>query len=223
MPLKSPLDPVFTRLILIRHGETEWNRSRTIQGQHDVPLNGTGRAQAEAVACRLANERIDAVYTSDLARARQTAEAIARPHRLAVIAEPGLRERHWGRYQGLRFDEIEGLAPEAHARMVVRDPGYVLEGGGESIEGLVARVRAALGRLVADRAGQTVVAVAHGGVLDAAHRIASGMPLDSARSFDLPNAAINIIDGDGLRWSIRDWARVDHLDGLARYDELSER
>ena len=223
MPLKTRLSPRLTRLVLIRHGETAWNRTRTLQGQQDIPLNETGLAQAEAVALQLKDEKIDAIFTSDLMRARQTAEVIARPHRLAVVDEPGLRERHWGRYQGLRFDEIEQREPEAHARMVARDPGYVLEGGGESIEGLVARVAATLSRLTRSRPDQTVVAVAHGGVLDAVHRIASGMPLAAARSFELPNAAINVIDGDGERWQIREWARIDPLRGLARFDELSER
>ncbi len=219
----APLAPGQTRLILIRHGETAWNRSRTIQGQRDIPLNETGLAQAEAAAQYLRGLRIDAIHASDLARAHQTAEIIARPHRLAVNGEPGLRERHWGRFQGLRFDEIAGLAPEAHARMLARDPGYVLEGGGESLEALGARVAAAMGRLVGGRAGQTIIAVAHGGVLDAVHRLAARMPLDTARSFALPNAAINVVDGDGEHWQIRDWARVNHLEGLARYDELSER
>lgn len=223
MALKTPLNPGLTRLVLIRHGETDWNRSRTIQGQRDIPLNDTGFAQAAAVADLLKTLKVDAIHASDLARARQTAEAIARPHGLPVVAEPGLRERHWGRFQGLRFDEIRDIAPEAHARMVARDPGFVLEGGGESIEALVARVNQVLSRLARGRAGQTIVAVAHGGVLDAVHRIAARMPLDTVRSFELPNAALNVIDGDGQHWEIHEWARVDHLKGLARYDELSER
>lgn len=226
MPRSPALFPALgplTRLILVRHGETDWNRARTIQGHRDIPLNATGLGQARAVAGQLAAEPIRAIYSSDLARARETARAIAEVHGLAVIDEPGLRERHWGRFQGLRFDEIEQLAPEAHARMLVREPDYVLDGGGESIVALVERVREALGRLTRAHPGVTIVAIAHGGVLDAAWRIATGLALDAPRTFALPNAAINIIEGDGERWQVREWAVTAHLDGLARYDELSER
>lgn len=215
--------PGITRLILVRHGETDWNRTRTIQGQHDIPLNETGLAQAQAVARRLASESIGAIYSSDLARARETARAVAEVHRLAVIDEPGLRERHWGRFQGYRFDEIEQLAPEAHARMLVRDPAYELDGGGESITVLVARVRETLDRLARAHAGVTIVAVAHGGVLDAAWRIATGLALDAPRAFALPNAALNVLEASASGWTVREWAVTGHLDGLARYDELSER
>lgn len=223
MVVNSPAIPSITRLILVRHGETEWNRTRMIQGHRDIPLNEVGLAQARAVAGQLAAEPIRAVYTSDLARARETARAIAEVHDLAVIDEPALRERHWGRFQGLRFDEIEALAPQAYQRMVVRDPAYVLDGGGESIEAVVARVRTTLMRLGAAHRGSTVVAVAHGGVLDAAWRIATGLALAAPRAFALPNAAINVLEGDGERWQVREWARTDHLTGLDRYDELSER
>ncbi len=215
--------PLMTRLILIRHGETDWNRSRTIQGQRDIPLNDTGLAQAQALARHLAAEPIRAVYSSDLARARETARAIAEAHGLSIVDEPGLRERHWGRFQGFRFDEIAHLAPEAHARMLVREPDYAVDGGGESIVMLVDRVREVLGRLARAHAGESIVAIGHGGVLDATWRIATGLALDAPRAFALPNAAINIIEGDGQAWQVREWAVTSHLDGLARYDELSER
>lgn len=223
MPPKPAAIPAFTRVVLIRHGETSWNLSRTIQGHRDIPLNETGIAQARAVATSLAVGPLQAVYSSDLARARETARVIADAHGLAVIDEPGLRERHWGRFQGLRFDEIAALAPDAHARMVIRDPDYVLDGGGESITGLITRVRATLKRLADAHRGATIVAVSHGGVLDAAWRIATGLAFDAPRAFALPNAAINVIEGDGDAWQIRQWANVAHLAGLARYDELSER
>ena len=223
MAVNTPAIPSLTRLILVRHGETDWNRTRTIQGHRDIPLNEVGLAQARAVASRLGAEPIRAVYSSDLARARETARAIAAVHDLEVIDEPGLRERHWGRFQGLRFDQIEALAPQAYERMAARDPAYVLDGGGESLEALAARVRATLMRLGSSWRGATLVAVAHGGVLDAVWRLATGLALDAPRSFVLPNAAVNVLEGDGERWQIREWASTAHLDGLDRYDELSER
>ena len=223
MAVNTPAIPSITRLIMVRHGETDWNRTRTIQGHRDIPLNAVGRAQARAVASQLAAEPVRAVYSSDLARARETARAIAAVHDLEVIDEPGLRERHWGRFQGLRFDEIEALAPQAHERMVARDPAYVLDGGGESLEAVVARVRATLTHLGSAYRGATLVAVAHGGVLDAVWRIATGLALDAPRAFALPNAAVNVLEGDGEQWQIREWASTAHLGDLDRYDELSER
>lgn len=211
------------KLILVRHGETAWNRDRRIQGQIDIALNPTGEAQAIAVADYLAGEDIDGIYASDLKRALSTAEAIARRLGLDVVACADLRERHWGRYQGMRFDEIAREAGAAHARMVARERDYVLEGDGESLAMLARRVQAALESIAGRHPGGTVVVVAHGGVLDAAYRLASGLPLEAARTFDLPNAAVNVIGFDDGRWRIEAWAGIDHLAGLSRYDELSER
>lgn len=206
-------------LVLVRHGETAWNRSRKIQGHIDVGLNSTGIAQARATADELAGHPIAAVHASDLARARQTAEAIAGPHRLAVVADPALRERHWGRFQGLRFEEIARDFPAAAASITARDPAFAPEGG-ESIEMLAQRVRRALDRLGELAAGQTIVVVTHGGVLDAAYRIATGLPLSAPRSFPLTNAAINVVERAAGRWAVRAWGGVRHLAALDRRDEL---
>jgi probable phosphoglycerate mutase len=206
-------------LVLVRHGETAWNRSRKIQGHIDIGLNPTGIAQARATANELAGMPIAAIHASDLARAWQTAEAIAGPHRLAVIADPELRERHWGRFQGLRFEEIARDFPDAAASITARDPAFAPEGG-ESIETLEQRVRRALDRIGEKAAGQTIVVVTHGGVLDAAYRIATGLPLSAPRSFPLTNAAINVVERAAGRWAVRTWGGVRHLAALDRRDEL---
>jgi probable phosphoglycerate mutase len=207
-------------LILVRHGETAWNRTRTIQGHIDIALNSTGQAQADAVARRLSGAAVAAVHASDLGRAWQTATAIAAPHRLPVVAEPDLRERHWGRLQGLRIEHIARHWPDDHARMVARDP-YFAPDGGESIIELVARVRAVLMRIAAAVAGRTAVVVTHGGVLDAAYRIATNLPLEVPRPFVLANAAVNVLEGNGATWRVRCWGDVGHLGGIERRDELN--
>ncbi len=206
-------------LVLVRHGETSWNRSRKIQGHLDIGLNPTGVEQARATARALAEWPIAAVHSSDLVRALHTAEAIAAPHGLPVVAEPALRERHWGRFQGLRFDEIVRDHPDVGPRITERDPQFVPEGG-ESIAELDVRVRAVVHRLARQATGRVEVVVTHGGVLDAIYRIATGLDLSSPRSFSLTNAAINVVDLTSSGWSVRFWGEVAHLAAIEQRDEL---
>ena len=105
----SPQSAHACRICLVRHGETAWNAERRLQGHIDIPLNPRGLSQAEATARSLARagERFAALYSSDLQRARQTAEAVARAHGLAATHDARLRERHYGVLQGLTFDEAE--------------------------------------------------------------------------------------------------------------------
>jgi len=114
-----------TTLLLVRHGETDWNAEGRLQGHTDRPLNDHGRRQAAALAERLAGEAIDAVYSSDLARARETAGILAERLGLPVVDDPDLRERNWGNWEGLtgtERDRIEyvGEAQDAHAERVIR-------------------------------------------------------------------------------------------------------
>jgi len=101
-----------TRIILVRHGQTEWNRVVRFRGIIDVPLNDTGLAQARAVGRRLASSPISAVYSSPLSRAYQTAEAIAKPHGLTVVPHEGLRDMNFGDWGGLTPEEAEGMSPD---------------------------------------------------------------------------------------------------------------
>jgi probable phosphoglycerate mutase len=145
-------------LLLCRHGETDWNRDRRLQGQTDVPLNDRGRAQAAALARELAGEPIDAVYSSDLARAYETARAVAEPHGLEVVRLRALRERDFGSWEGLTDAEIRQRFPDA------RDRPW---GDGETREQLAERVLAVLDELAERHPGGRVVVVAHGGPINA--------------------------------------------------------
>lgn len=223
LPAGDPGDPgrpASTRLVLVRHGETGWNHLRRIQGQTDIALNEVGIRQARAAAVRLAGEPVAAVYASDLSRAWRTAELIAEPLGLPVLAEPRLRERHWGRFEGTRFVDIERDAPHDHARLLARDTGFDL-GGGESLDVLMQRVAAVLAELAERHRDQTIVAVSHGGVLDCAHRIASGLALAAPRDFPLHNASVNVLRRDGGRFTIERWGDIDHLADAA--DEIDPR
>lgn len=210
-----------TQLILVRHGETDWNRELRFQGQIDVPLNATGQAQAERVATRLAGEPVDAVLASDLQRAVQTAEAIHGRSTAAALPEvirmPGLREQNFGIVDGMRLADIQQQHAEAWAQWVRFDADYAFDGA-ESARQFHARVMAALHDIVLRHAGQTLVVVTHGGVLDMVYRTANGLALSGPRQAVIPNAGINrvalaIVDA-ALHLRIDDWADTQHLADL---------
>ena len=206
------------RLCLIRHGETDWNAERRVQGQIDIPLNAAGRAQATATAAGLAGQRFDAVYSSDLARAWQTALPIAAALGLPLQAAPALRERHFGQMQGLTNEEACQRFPAVYAAHKARDTGCDLEGG-ESLLRFAARVTAALQGFAAAHAGQSLLLVAHGGVLDIAYRLATGRELAAPRDFPLPNAALNWLEYRAGSWRLLAWGELGHLD--AALDEVA--
>lgn len=201
-----------TEIWLIRHGITDWNRQRRFQGHRDIELAPEGREQARRLGERLAGAGLSAVLTSDLSRARQTAQAVAECSGLELRADAGLRERCYGDFEGRTWDEIAEAFPEASAAWRARDPDYVLPGGGESLREFARRCTAAFERIARSHAGQRVAAVSHGGVLDIAYRLATGLALEAPRRFELPNAGIGRIRLQGDAWSLMGWADVAHLD-----------
>jgi len=206
-----------TRVILIRHGETTWNRATRIQGHTDIPLSELGLAQAERLAEALADEPLAAIYASDLSRARQTAEAVAGRQGLPVRIDVGLRERAFGRFEGLSWDEIAQNHPEDSARWRKREPDFQV-GGGESLVTFSARCLAAAGRAVAAHPGQSIALVAHGGVLDCLYRAATRTALDAPRSWQLGNATINRLLATPEGFTLVGWNDDRHLAGLSQDD-----
>lgn len=206
-----------TRLCLVRHGETDWNAGRRLQGQIDVPLSAVGHAQARATGNALRHEGFAAIYSSDLARARQTAEATAHLAHLPVQFLPGLRERHYGVFQGLTHAESAARYPQAYARHHARDPRFAPDAG-ESLLDLVARLGGTFDAIVRRHAGAAVAIFTHGGVLDILYRQASGQPLTAPRDFAIPNCGINWIEVAHGCWTLLSWAERDHLAGTR--DEL---
>lgn len=196
---------------MVRHGETDWNVERRIQGHIDIPLNATGRAQAEAAAAGLAAHGFAAAYSSDLGRAWATAQAAASRLGLELRREPGLRERHYGIFQGLTPAESAERHPAAHARYQVRDPHYDFETG-ESLAAFAGRVIRAVDKLAGRHRGQMVLLVAHGGVLDVCYRRATGRDLTTPRDFSIPNAALNWFEVGAAGWRLLDWADRRHLE-----------
>lgn len=203
-----------TRIVLIRHGETAWNRETRIQGHTDIPLSSLGLAQAARLAEALADEDLEAVYASDLSRARQTAEAVAGSRGLSVRLDAGLRERAFGCFEGLSWQEIEQHHPEDAARWRKREPDFPV-GGGESLNVFSARCLEAAHRAAAAHPGQSIALVAHGGVLDCLYRAATRVALDAPRSWQLGNAAINRLLATPDGFTLIGWNDDRHLAGLS--------
>lgn len=206
------------RLCLVRHGETDWNAERRLQGHLDIPLNARGLAQAASTARGLSSTRFDAVYCSDLARTRQTAEAILSGRDTRTTLQADLRERHYGIFQGKTYDEVASSLPDDYRRFKNREADYAFPGGGESLAAFARRVEAALTAIAQRHAGEDVLVVTHGGVLDIAHRLATGKPLAAVRDFVIPNAALNWLEHGEGGWHLLVWADVSHIDDAL--DEL---
>jgi probable phosphoglycerate mutase len=206
-----------TTLMIIRHGETEWNRALRFQGYGDSPLTEIGRAQAQALAERLADDPIDRLISSDLGRARETAGFIAAATGLEMATDPRLRERHYGPFEGLTIPEIEADHPEAYARFRTDDPDFVLPGG-ESHRQHYERNVSFFEVYVRDHPGTTAVLVAHGGVLDSVFRFLARLPLDQPRCYLVPNSSLTVVKHGrfygSLRWVMETWGDVSHLKGI---------
>jgi probable phosphoglycerate mutase len=206
-----------TILMIIRHGETEWNRALRFQGHGDSPLTKTGRAQARALADRLAALPIDRLISSDLGRTLETAGFITATTGLEPNTDPRLRERHYGPFEGLTIPEIEARHPEAYARFRTDDPDFVIPGG-ESHRQHYQRNVSFLEDYLRDHPGTTAAVVAHGGVLDSVFRFLARLPLDQPRCYLVPNTSLTIIKYGrfygSLRWVMETWGDVSHLKGI---------
>lgn len=208
----------FTRILAIRHGETTWNQDKRLQGHLDIPLNERGHWQAARAAAALRDEPIAAVYSSDLARAHQTACVIAATQGLPVQAHTGLRERHFGDFQGRTWTELEVEEPEATRAWRTRVPEFAPRGGGETLLQLRERIRSVLNEIAARHPGEQIVVVAHGGVLDMVYRLATGLELQAPRTWTVENAAINRLLWTPEGLSLVGWADSGHLDEAADDD-----
>ena len=212
-----------TNIILIRHGETAWNAERRLQGHIDIALNPEGLRQAAALAAALAGEDVDAVVASDLQRAQQTACAVASARGMQVQTDPALRERCYGGFEGLLYAEIAQRFPFEFARWQARDIDALMPPGARSAETFrqfyTRSVDAILGWAAA-YPGRSIALVAHGGVLECAYRAATGLPLDTPRTFAVLNASINRFTVGNGTLRLASWGGVAHLPPRG-HDELA--
>lgn len=209
-------------ILLIRHGETAWNRVRRMQGHVDTPLNEEGLRQARALGRALSAEKPDAIYSSDLQRAQMTAQPVAEAHQMSILLDPELRERCYGAFEGLMYEEITQRYPEEFAAWHARDLHMRFPAGereAETLQEFHQRSVNALERIARRHSQGRVVVVTHGGVLDCVYREATGMSVEARRDFETLNAAINRLRWDGERFILLQWADISHLES-AGLDEI---
>jgi probable phosphoglycerate mutase len=199
-----------TRVIIVRHGQTQWNLKLIRQGHLDSPLTDRGRAQAKALGERLAQERFAALYSSDLGRAIQTAQTIAAVTGHTVVTDARLRERNLGVFQGLGREEIERRFPEEYRLHRSLGPDYVIPSG-ESVLQQVERNLLCLNEIAEKHLADTVVVVTHGGVLSGLFRHTFSIPFSAPRRFEFMNASLNVFNFENGSWFLQTWGDVSHL------------
>lgn len=215
------------RCCVVRHGETPWNTQRRMQGHQDIPLNEQGLAQAVAAARYLAGCHAQtpfaALISSDLLRARQTAGAIGAALALPVQLDAGLRERHYGDFEGKTPAEARLFAEAAYDTLLAREDLAAAPGGVEPLKVMAERIEGYMHTLATNYADQSVILVTHGGVLDVLYRRVLGREQTGPRDAPIPNAGLNWLDlvwvGDQLDWKMVRWGETAHLDD-ASLDEI---
>jgi len=202
-----------TRVLLIRHGETPWNRDRRWQGHADVPLNTAGVAQAARLAAHLKNELapVAAVYSSDLRRASDTARTLAQALAAELVVDPAWREIEVGRWTGLSRDEIKERFADEWTRIAEGED--LPRGGGETFAAFSQRIVAALDVLCGRHADQTVAVVTHGGAIRAALLHVLGLPWSRLREISaIGNTALSELLWDGVSWTVGRRNCAPHLE-----------
>lgn len=182
-----------TKVLLIRHGQTVWNRGGKYQGHTDVQLSEEGREQARRLRQRFINDRIDAFYASDLSRAMETASIIAEGRGAPVVPVPALRELNFGVWEGLTYQEILAGYGYLAERWYIDPTGLAIPNG-ETFEELKERSYRVMQDLVARHPGQTILVVSHGGTIRAIICAVLDLDLKNIWSFRQDNTAVNIID-----------------------------
>lgn len=204
-----------TRIILVRHGETDWNVERRIQGSTDIPLNSNGEAQAQRLSMRLSPIHLDAIYTSDYIRAERTARIVHECHRDApLLVRPELRERNWGNLEGLKWEEIQRDHPEVVEGVTSGAPDFA-PAGGESKAQVNGRAVGLMREIAAQRPDETVLVVTHGGVAVIILKHALDIFIGALTPFRVENCAIHILDTDGEKWYVHTLNDMSHLEGFS--------
>ena len=208
-----------TEILLIRHGQTTWNKMKRLQGHSDAPLNEKGMLQAAALAETLKDEVLHAIYASDMQRAWRTAEKIAEFHNLPVTRMPALRERCYGAFEGLTHAEIEERYPEMYAAWDAADPDLVFPAGervAESPRAFYHRAMDALRSCAANHKGKKIAIVTHYGIIEAAFRTATNTPLNERLRMPVFNTSINRFSVDGDEFRMIAWGEAEHLEPLRK-------
>ena len=203
---------MFCRVYLVRHGETEWNATRRLQGASDVRLSDRGKEQAARLAKRLAGEKIDGFYSSDLSRALETAQILAEPHGLQVSQKAGLRELSFGPWEGMTIEEMETKASWSLIDWF-RNPVDTFIPGGEKLSDVFRRCDLAMEQIIKKHNDETIVVVAHGGSIRCIICSALGVNPSEMWRIVIENTGLCRIDypksGKGFIKIINDYSHLD--------------
>ena len=209
-----------TKFTIVRHGETEWNKTLQLQGHKDSPLTKKGIAQAELLAETIKSRKFDNLITSDLGRAIHTAQIINKNLKLSIIIDRNLRERAFGIMEGLTREEVKAKYKDAFEGYTNRVSSYEIPDG-ESLVEFNKRVIEAFQQIARNYKGKSILMVAHGGILDCLIRKIFNMELSSNRPFTLYNTSVNSISIEGDRWILEEWGNTDHLQQTAVLNEIN--
>lgn len=178
------------KLLLTRHGQTDWNIAGRYQGHSNTSLNQTGLSQAAQIAKRLSTETIHAIYTSDLSRAANTAQAIADFHRLEIKKDSRLRELSFGDWEGMTYKEMSAHSPDLFSKWMT-DSMNISTPNGETLAQLAARVKSAFDQIKDDHKDQTVLIVSHSGALQSLLAVTLGVDLNRYWQFRVSQASLS--------------------------------
>ena len=203
-------------LLIVRHGETEWNAEGRIQGHTDIGLSENGAQQARSLGQRLADRQIDVAYSSDLKRTSETAR-LALGHRNVDLNEtPRLREYHKGIFEGMTLTEIQTQFPDEYPKYLEKDLSYAPEGG-ETTRDVSTRMASIFQEIKAKHLDETVLVVSHGGALRAAMVSLLGMPLEGNWSFVFGNCGLTMVDTFADNAVLRLFNDTSHINGTVHH------
>lgn len=208
-----------TNLIVVRHGETEWNLGRRWQGHDDSPLTENGHEQAKAAAKAVQNLKADFIYSSDLGRAMQTAQYLSESTQLPIKSDSRLRERKLGVFEGLTTAQIEENYPGEYQHFKNLNPKYVVPGG-ESIQEKIDRSLDCFNEIATNHASQTILVVTHGGILDGLFRSVVGIPIHAPRRFKIWNCSLSFFTHNSEGWRLDSFSDISHLRFLPTIDDI---
>ena len=203
-----------TKIIVVRHGQTEWNVSQVFRGRADVPLNETGRKQAESLARALGFYKIKAIYSSPLSRAKETAEAVAKKQRLKVKVSKLLLDISYGQWQGLSHEEVRKKWPEIY-QLWHQAPHQVKFPGGESLAEVRQRVEKFLGKAVLEHQSETIAAVSHRVAIKVL--LCAALKIDNSYFWQLSQntASFSVLEYENKAFSLTCLNEACHLKGIA--------
>lgn len=199
-----------TSIYLIRHGETEWNKISKVQGQIDIELSENGVRQAKLLAKRLSMEKIDAIYASNLKRARQTAAIIAEYHKHEILEREDIREISLGPWEGLTVDEIR-IKYSEHYRVYREDPFNFNMPGAETFTKLADRTYNAIVSIVKENTDKTIIVVSHGNAIKAAIMRILDIDIKHYTKFRISNASISVVNFYESGAAINSLNNTEHL------------